>query len=277
MPDIHSPNVIGAISLAGDPGVAGQLLTSAGPGAQAIWVGTVGLYQDFGAVGNLGENLNDEVLFTNTGGFHSIGFSLVVPTGGRVAFEGSYDGTNFVPVTVLATDGTGYVRGIDYDDTFIGSIATMRLFRVITVVAGSAPGTVIGRVSDAQNVIEGLDQTAAPHNIGMSPQHLGFEFTTPQTDVVVGVVLTADYKYAFTEIYISVTGTGNVTFFDETNNQFTWAFTSDFAVPLDQRENISRTFALPFVASAGGNSFKVTTTGTIQIIGTVHGYIFPAV
>lgn len=37
MPDIHSPNIVGPIELAANPGIAGQVLTSAGPGLQAVW------------------------------------------------------------------------------------------------------------------------------------------------------------------------------------------------------------------------------------------------
>lgn len=35
--EIHSPDIVGPVALATDPGVAGQLLTSAGPGVQAVW------------------------------------------------------------------------------------------------------------------------------------------------------------------------------------------------------------------------------------------------
>jgi len=37
VPDIHSINAIGDLSLAGNPGIAGQVLISAGPGLQAVW------------------------------------------------------------------------------------------------------------------------------------------------------------------------------------------------------------------------------------------------
>lgn len=35
--EIHSPDIVGPVALATLPGVAGQVLTSAGPGAQAVW------------------------------------------------------------------------------------------------------------------------------------------------------------------------------------------------------------------------------------------------
>lgn len=36
--DIHAPNIVGELSVAGDAGTAGQVLTSAGDGVQVDWV-----------------------------------------------------------------------------------------------------------------------------------------------------------------------------------------------------------------------------------------------
>lgn len=35
--EIHNPNVFGSVSAAGNEGIAGQHLQSAGPGLQAVW------------------------------------------------------------------------------------------------------------------------------------------------------------------------------------------------------------------------------------------------
>lgn len=41
--EIHVPNIYGPVQLATDEGLAGQQLTSAGPGAQAIWAASGGI------------------------------------------------------------------------------------------------------------------------------------------------------------------------------------------------------------------------------------------
>lgn len=233
-------------------------------------------FEDFGAINNLGQNIGDSVVYTNDTGYSSIGFTLVVPSGGAVEFLGSYNGVDYIPITMLATDGTGYVRAISYDDTFLGSIASLRSFMVRTTAAGSADGSVTGRASNANTVLDGINQGNPPAKVGTEIVHLGFEYTTPQTDTVIGIVLPPELTYIFTDLYFSVSGTGRVTFFDEINDFPHWAFCGDFAVPLDQTEHIARAFAQPFRSIEPGGAFRITTTGTCRVLGNAHGYFLPS-
>ena len=90
-------------------------------------------------------------------GFAGVVVEVVVPSGGEVAFEGTFDGINFKSVTLRRVSNDGYVQTSTVDDTYIGSIAGMRQFRVRTSVAGGAAGTVMGTMQRYAHTLEGIE------------------------------------------------------------------------------------------------------------------------
>lgn len=111
----------------------------------------------FGILNNLAEALNSEFVYTNTYGMNSIAFNLTIPVGGKVVFEGSFDGITYNAVTLRRISNDGYVQSTTLNDRFIGSISGMRMFRARVSVAGSAVGTIIGTVSMQVSTLEGIE------------------------------------------------------------------------------------------------------------------------
>jgi len=111
----------------------------------------------FGSAGNLGYALNSVFEFDNAGGYSSIGFGLSIPTGATITFEGTLDGINWIEITLRGITSNHYTSTITESDSFIGSISCMQKVRFRTSVAGSAIGTVIGRVSKEVSTLEGIE------------------------------------------------------------------------------------------------------------------------
>lgn len=102
--------------------------------------------EEFGTINNIAAALNSTFTFDNINGYSFVGFSMVVPTGGTVDFEGSFDGTTFIPIHFKdAITGTAK-KSTSVDESLVGSIMGLRSWRVKVTVAGSAAGTVMGKV-----------------------------------------------------------------------------------------------------------------------------------
>jgi len=139
-------------------------------------------FENFGTTNNLGQNVNDEVVFDNIGGFSSIGFELAVPTGGTVVFEATFDGTNWENIAMRSQDDDLVTSVSSVSATFIGSISCARQFRVRTSVAGSASGTVQGRAQSDVSTLEGIEFGPPPHKIGFEPVHNDAIYVAQQTN-----------------------------------------------------------------------------------------------
>jgi hypothetical protein len=198
-----------------------------------------------------------------------------VPTGGKVRFEGTTDGINWVPITLRRVGADAYTQVSSEDDTFIGSIITMRKWRVKVITAGSAPGTVMGRASCMLSTLEGIEHGFAPHNIGFDIFHKGLSVTGAVTGQEIYDPGT-DGKFVVTGVYLSAEGSGLITIFDETDAADNWIATFNVKATTGDSKIISQNMhSSPFVSSAAGNKIKITTDGSAVCRGTVFGYVIP--
>jgi len=228
-------------------------------------------YNDFGSANNLAAALNSEVVFVNNGGYSSLGFTLTIPTGATVQFEASFDGVTYDDITLRSVGADGYVKSTTISETFIGSIATARMFRARVIVAGSASGTIMGRASRDASTLEGIEHGYAPHRIGFVGMHFDFSYTTQQTGVALWTP-TSGKKFVVTDYTFSVEGSAIVTVFDQTDATGNRLFNSDLKVTAGTSILIDHAYTLPFVSAATNNVLKLTTSAAITIRGTIHGY-----
>lgn len=125
-------------------------------------------FEDFGIDNNIAAALNSEVVYNNQYGMSTIAFQLDVPTGSTVVFEGSMDGVNYTDIKLRSMDTNEYSNFTTVSSPFIGSISSLRLFRVRVSVAGSAAGTIKGRASDQMSTLEGVEFENLPRYLTLA-------------------------------------------------------------------------------------------------------------
>ncbi len=230
-------------------------------------------HEDFGAASNLGQNLNDAFTYDNAFGFSTIAFGLTVPAGGTVAFEGSFDGTTWVPITLRSIDTDEFQQTATVDEKFIGSIAGTRKVRVRTSVAGTAAGSVIGRATMDVAMLEGQEFFPPPHKFGHLPVHKDFSFTTAQTGTAIWTPA-ASRKYVVSDLSMIATGLigAEVTIFDQSDATGNRLFNGILDPSTNNPLIVSLALRVPFVSAAINNVLKITTTANLNIGGVVHGY-----
>lgn len=101
--------------------------------------------------------LDSTLEFENNAGFAHIGYRIIIPTGGSVIIEGTFDGTTWFSVSIRGIESNIFISTVDSDANMIGSIVGLKKFRFRTLTAGSADGSVSGRMQFQQSTIEGLE------------------------------------------------------------------------------------------------------------------------
>lgn len=228
-------------------------------------ISTVYDYSEFNY--NIPKELGSEIIIP-VSRYNSIGFSLVVPTGGEVQFLGSFDGSLFNPITLRSTGSDGWTKVSFSNDDFIGSVASMRLFKIKVIIAGSANGTIGGKLNKQVCTIEGIEHSNPPHNIGHEILRKSFEFIVAQTNTPILTPPTG-YKWVITDILFSSDGNNEITIFDETN------IPDNHVVKV--RSGTERFFNHPFrgvnKSNSAGNSLRVTSTSPADFRGTIMYYL----
>jgi hypothetical protein len=221
----------------------------------------------------LSQTLNDYTEFENRG-FSTITFYLVVPTGGEITFQANLDGA-WENVSLRSIDNDVYQSVITSDGNFIGSIIGLPKIRFLTTVAGSAPGTVSGSVSRGVSILEGIEFGAPPHRFGYEPIHVDASFTSAQTATVL-FTSDADKKGVVTDFYVVVSGTTDcrIKVFDETDTTGNYIFNAEVEVATNKNFIFGHTFVTPYIQSAKGNSWKITTSADCDVDLIGHGYQF---
>jgi len=225
--------------------------------------------------GVIGQNLNNEFLFDNPCGFASIGFRLVVPIGGTVNFEGSFDDTSWTPITLRQIGADGFRNHTHSDENFIGSISNIRKFRARVSQAGSVPGSLHGRVIHDVSTLEGIEHGNPPHQIGHPIFRFGVDIIAPVSGQVLytpSVEGSHSKSFVITGYQLSMSGTGEISIFDETDSSENWIFAASVKVNVAESEFISHIFSPPFVSALAGNKVKITATGTAIVKGVFTGY-----
>jgi len=229
--------------------------------------------EDFGVTGNLAAALNSAVEFDNVDGFSTVGFRLKVPTGGAVVFEGSFDGAVWFTITLRSVNTDEFQQTATNDDHYIGSISSVRKFRVRVSVAGSAVGDVVGRVTMDVAMLEGQEFLPPPDKFGQTPIHKDGTFTTIQTGFALWTPAVGK-KYVVTDIIVTATGTvdGRLKIFDESDTTGNYLFNGVLDPAVNNSIYIHISLRTPFLSSAIGNKLKVTTTAAVNCSVIAHGY-----
>lgn len=229
-------------------------------------------YQDFSGV--LGTVINDALTFDNNGGFMSVGFHCVPPTGSIVFFEGSYDGANFDTCLMRGTTTNAYTSQTAVTGFFVGSIANFRTFRIRTTTTGSVAGAAGGRAHKQVNTLEGVEQSNAPHRFGEVIVRRDASFTTQQTGAILWTP-SSGKKFVVTDFMVTASGTtdARVTIFDETNSQGNRLYNGFLDLSATSPALIvAPALRTPFVSGAVNNNLRLTTSVAINIDVGIHGY-----
>lgn len=230
--------------------------------------------EDFGAAGNLAAALNSTFEYDNQFGFSTIAFRLKVPTGGKVAFEGSFDGTTWVAITLRSIDTDEFLQVASADDTFIGSISSTRKFRVRTSTAGSAAGDVIGRTTMDVAMLEGQEFLPPPHKFGQTPIHKDKTITAAVTGLAIWTPA-AGKKFVVTDLYIAASNMAdmNLSIFDEADVEGKRLFKGLLDLSVNNGINLPISLKTPFVSSAANNSLRATSSVNVTECNVItHGY-----
>lgn len=226
--------------------------------------------EDFEGV--VSQTLNDTVQFTNNG-FNSIMVYIDVPTSGAVTFQMSHDGSIWESISLRSINYDTIGSVFTQDGHYFGSIAGTTFIRFLTSTGGSVDGSVDGRLSREVAMLEGIEFGNPPHRFGYTPIHVDAQYATAQTGTV---LFTADNgKYSVvTDFYVIVTGATDCTvkIFDETDSAGNYLFYANADVSAISVFVFDHTFLTPYISSAAGNSWKLTTDANCEIFINGHGY-----
>jgi hypothetical protein len=223
--------------------------------------------------GVIGQNVNDAYTLENPRASSALGFHLVVPTGGTVEFEGSYDNINWVSTTYRQIGADGFRSHAHFNEDFTGSIAGFRSIRWRVSIAGSAPGSVAGRIVDPPSTIEGIEHGNPPHNIGVRIVRFGVNITGAVTSQVLYTPTSVIHprRFNITSYALAISESGSIRIYDEVDSSDNWIFAAEVKSN-DNSQFSNASFSPPFVSSAAGNRVRITTTGNVVVTGVFTGY-----
>lgn len=232
----------------------------------------IAAFEDFDLV--ISQALNATVSFDNSRGFSSIGVRVVVPTGGQVSFEASFDGVTFFGATFRSQEFDQYTQKTSTTGHFVGSISAFRVVRFKTTIGGSAPGSASGRLTSYQSTLEGIEHGYPPHKRGFTPIRKDFTYSTTQTGTNIWTPASGK-TFIITSYTIFGSGTtdATVTIYDQTDVTGNRMLVGFFDVTVNSPIAISSFMGdCPFISAAANNSLKLTTTASINLFGVFFGY-----
>ena len=203
-------------------------------------------------------------------GYNGIGFHLVPPTDGTVLFEGSFDDTNWTPITYRQIGADGYTQKVSTTEDFIGSIACLKAIRFRVTVGGSAPGAVGGRMTVPSNVLEGIEHGNASHCIGYTVQAKTISINTAGTDQPIWIP-SPGKKPVISDIHFTVDGNSTVTISDGPIVTGDYLVKGTFKSVAGQSQFVPVSFRLPHVSHHNGTIY-ISQSDASAISGVMHGY-----
>jgi len=229
-----------------------------------------------GFSGTLPQTLGESFHIDNTDGFASIGFYVTPPIGGEVAFEGTFDGSNWQSVTMRSVDTDEYVQKTTVAGDYVGSVSVMAAFRFRTSIGGSADGAVGGRFGIEASMLEGVEFSPRPDKFGGIDVHVDFSTIVQQTNAVVWDP-GSSRRFVVTDCILFIHGVidGTLSLFRDaatTGNYLMKGFmdpsvNAPIIIPINLRT--------PFKGATVGHQLKVTTTSAINFDLSISGYTIP--
>lgn len=260
---------ISANYVSGSGTVTTRILAAAGGGG-GVAVSSSGTTNQFGAFSSALSQTLGATYEVNVDGYNGIGFHLNPPTGGSIQFEGSYDGVNWTPITLRDIGDDGYTQHSETEDDYIGSVACLTKIRFKTVLAGSAPGSIGGRMTVPTNTLEGIEHGYAPHSIGYTILAKPITFTGSQYDYPLWVP-TSGKRAVVSDIHFSIDTTATIQITDGPVTSHDPLFSAVMKVPGGDSRFISIAFALPHVTHQNGTVYY-TQSATSNVDGIIQGY-----
>lgn len=232
-------------------------------------------YIDFS--GSIDTGVGSSFCFNNTYGHSSIGFHLNMPDGGKIQFQGTYDGVNYTPIQMRELSSNGYVQTSLHTEDYLGSISALKKIQFIRTEAGTIPATAVGRTCQDAATLEGIENANPPHRFGNELFHKGFSLTNGSTGNMDIYQPPTGNKFVLTYLSFGVISTAgaNVTFHeihDTGVNQDHWVFSTFVKTSANESQFFNVTFPTPFVASGLNNHLHFTTDASVSMRGVIHGY-----
>jgi len=199
---------------------------------------------------------------------NGIGFYVVVPTNGAVAFEGSRDGAIWDAVTLREQGAHGYSAYTGETGNWIGSCSTLNYLRWRTIAAGSEAGSVIGKLTYQQNTLEGIEQGNMPHRIGAHPIAIVETIGSICTNQVLYTPSSAHHRLVITDIFLNSDGNTTATL---TESGVYPVFRVQLR-PANGAPWANVSYCLPVPFNGTGTSLCFTNSATQSVDINVHAY-----
>lgn len=229
-------------------------------------VSTIGDFLEFGSANNIPFALNSEIIF-DVSRYSSVGFHLIPPAGGKIQFEGSFDGTNYTPITIREIGSNGYTQTTSITEDYLGSVSCLKTIKFKVIVAGASNGTVIGKFNKVVSTLEGIEHSSAPHLFGFEIKYTSFDFTQAQLNTSI-LTPTPGTRFVLTDIIFTSDSLNNITIFDETNV----AGNTIIKVKTGQERFFSHAFKGVIKSKVLNNSLRTTSDSAGDFRGTLVYY-----
>lgn len=232
---------------------------------------------------NLGTAANSSSIIEVEGG-NTMTFGIGTTTSGTFVFEGTADATNWIGVEVFDAGLDQWVSGQNLTPTLgkvyhlsVGGYRQVRM-RTVTTLGATVAHTV--NVSNAQQLLAGIDTGSAPHNFGYTLFHKDGEYTTAQTGAALWTPATGK-KFVVTDLTISTGGTtaGVVTLWQGAAADTTYTtgtdpaiFRGEFAPSATAKPGAIKSFNVPYVSTTIDHILRVTTSAAMTVYIQVNGY-----
>jgi hypothetical protein len=254
----------------GNATVTTLLLASAPGGGGGGGVASSGTTNQFGAFSVVLSPTLNATYDISVDGYNGVGLHIKPPTGGRIEFEGSFDGVNFTAITLREVGANGYTQGASYEEDYIGSIACLAKIRFRTGIAGSAPGSCGGRMTVPSNTLEGIEHGNAPHNIGylVVTKHINFTGSIYNHPLWVPAPLK---KPVITDIHFTVDDETKIMITDGAVGLGSYLFNAHFKPGAGKTEYVPLSFRTPHVTTRDGTVYY-SQDDIANVIGVMHGY-----
>jgi len=205
-------------------------------------------------------------------GATSVGFKLIRPTNATIIFEASWDGVNWIDITLRQMGAHGYSTQTKEDEAWIGSLSTFQFFRLRVTSGGTGIGTIIGKFSATMSTLEGIENANMPHRIGATVESRAFNYSAAVSNGTIWAPGSTDHRLYITDIHFTVDANTVVTFCDGSYAENRHIFTGAFKPASATSQYVPISFSLPHVFSGANRALMLTSTATANVQGVVHGY-----
>lgn len=214
--------------------------------------------------------------------YSTIGVHVCPPTSGVISFFGTFNGTEYAPITLrqIGDDGYSQKTSINADihgsHDYIGSIAALRAIRFVLTTTGlGGVGMAAGRMTVSVSTLEGIEHEAPPHKFGNQPFHKGIYVNNTTGSGILLYQPPTGQRFVVTDLTLSVLSAGaNITLYEDDGyaNPDAWMYSTYVKTTSNDTQIITCNYSTPFVASGLNNGLYLAVDATSTVRGVVQGY-----